>query len=71
MERQSLGNPEIISVGYDKSSQVMEVEFHGRRIYRYSDVPEIVYERLVDHEPDPVKYLNENIRDVYAYSRIK
>ena len=37
----------IRSVGYDPTEQLLEIEFHHGRIYRYSSVPEFIYRGLM------------------------
>jgi len=38
----------IAAVGYDKKSHILEIEFHHGAIYQYMDVPENVYESLIN-----------------------
>ena len=71
MERQSVDSSEIISVGYDKPSKILEIEFHGNRIYRYKDVPEEVYNELIDLGEFTDGFFVEDIQYSCKYSRIK
>jgi KTSC domain len=59
----------IKAVGYDLPSCVLEVEFHGGKLYEYYDVPLTVYSRLMAAESAGT-YFNESIRDLYSYRKI-
>jgi len=47
MNRRNVQSSNIASIGYDSQKQILEVEFHQGSIYRYYDVPEIVYNGLM------------------------
>ena len=70
MRRQPVESSAIISVGYEKESQILELEFHSGEIYRYSDVPEMVYQGLLIADSIG-SYFYEDIRDEYPTARIK
>lgn len=67
MERQSVNSSNLISVGYDEDSSILEVEFKGG-VYRYYNVPSFEYERLMAASSHGV-YFNANIRDNYPSER--
>lgn len=69
MERYPVGSFQMISVGYDKSSQTLEIEFPRNKAYRYTDVPESVYNDFM-RTSSKDSFFNEKIKWVYAYSRI-
>ena len=72
MERQSIfDSSEIVSAGYDKSSKILEIEFHGNRVYQYKDVPEEVYRNLMDSGEFTDRFFSEDVQYAYEYSRIK
>jgi hypothetical protein len=52
------------SIGYDRTSQVLEVEFHNDRLYRYFVVPHSVYRELLQAS-SLGRFFNERIRDRY------
>src|SRR5919199_1489760 len=56
------------SVGYDSSSQVLEIEFQRGEVYQYIDVPPAVYTDLMN-APSHGKYFNANIKEVYPYRK--
>lgn len=57
------------SVGYDSSSQVLEIEFRKGGVYQYIDVPPTVYTDLMN-APSHGRYFNENIKEAYAYRKL-
>jgi hypothetical protein len=57
------------SVGYDASSQILEIEFQKGDIYQYIDVPLDVYTDLMN-APSHGRYFNTNIKEVYSYRKL-
>ena len=47
MNRSDVDSTSLKSIGYDSGSSVLEVEFVKGSIYRYSDVPEHVYDEVM------------------------
>ena len=59
----------ILSIGYDKNSQMLEVEFNTGRVYRYSNVPPHVYAGLMKSRSHG-KYLLTYISNNYSQSEV-
>lgn len=59
----------VASVGYDSQQRVLEVEFTGGGVYRYSDVPPEVFLDLMD-APSVGKHLNANIKGRYQHTKV-
>ena len=70
MERISVRSSNIRSVGYETSSETLEVEFTSGSVYQYFDVPENEYNGLMNARSKG-KYLNQNIKDHYRYVQIR
>lgn len=70
MIRAPVNSSNILSVGYDKDSQMLEVEFKTKRIYRYSSVPPHVYAGLIKAESHG-KYLQSRIANSYSHVEVK
>ncbi len=68
MERQSVSSSNLVSIGYDASSQTLEVEFKGGTVYQYFDVPEDEYDSLMSASSHGV-YFSANIRDNYKFEK--
>lgn len=69
MNRINVNSSNIISIGYDKDSQLLEVEFKKNSIYHYYNVPKNEYDGLMNASSHG-RYLNENIKDNYDYEQI-
>lgn len=69
-KRSPVSSSKIASVGYDKKSSIMEVEFHNGVIYQYFDVPEKVYLELIN-APSHGAYFMHEVEDKFASAKIK
>lgn len=61
MKRQSVKSSNLASIGYDAASEILEVEFNHGGVYQYSDVPENIYEELMNASSHG-QYFDENIK---------
>lgn len=68
MNRQKVNSSNIVSIGYDHNSQVLEIEFIGGGIYQYMNVSEDIYERLMNAGSHG-RFLNDNIKEVYQWKQ--
>lgn len=69
MERISVNSSNLSAVGYEAESGVLEVEFLGGAVYRYSDVPESEYDALMGADSKG-KYFSANIKSKYAFVKL-
>lgn len=69
MKRQPVSSSNLRSVGYDASSETLEIEFHSGGTYQYSHVPASVHQGLMQAESHG-RYFHAHIKDVYAYRRV-
>lgn len=69
MRRQAVNSSNLHSVGYDHETSTLEIEFHGGRIYQYSNVPTQVYKGLMTTGSHG-RYFHQRIREVYPYRKI-
>ena len=60
MQRAPVTSTNIRSIGYDSQSATLEVEFTSGDIYQYFDVPEHLYNGLLQ-AASPGQFLNINI----------
>ena len=70
MNRTPVSSSNLKSVGYDQSSNTLEIEFHGGRVYQYYNVPKRIYQGLMAASSHG-KYHHRRIKDRYRYSRIR
>lgn len=69
MKRQSVESSNLTSEGYDKESQILEVQFNHGGVYQYFEVPKNVYEALMNAGSHG-KYFAHNIMDDYEYQKM-
>lgn len=70
MDRQPVNSSNISSIGYDESSQTLEIEFLNGGIYQYYNVPQSVYEGLMSASSHGI-YFDQNIKKAgYGYSKV-
>ena len=69
MERKQVVSSNIISVGYDKESLILEIEFKGNTVYQYTDVDERTYEELIAAN-SVGKYFHQNIRNEFSFTKV-
>lgn len=69
MDREPVASTNIVSIGYDESSETLEVEFASGTIYQYYNVGPAVFEALM-HAPSKGQFLNINIKNAFAFSRV-
>ncbi len=56
----------IEAIGYDSDQRDLYVQFHGGRIYVYADVPEQIYQELLQADSKG-SYLNRELKPNYSY----
>ena len=69
MKRQLVESSNLASIGYDPINQILEVEFKKGGIYQYFEVPESVFEELMNADSHGV-YFSANIRNEYEFSKL-
>jgi ATP-dependent DNA helicase RecG len=69
MKRQSVESSNLASVGYDAENEIIEVEFKHGGVYQYFDVPENVYEELMNADSHG-RYFVHNIKDDYEFEKM-
>lgn len=70
MNRQSVSSSNLRSVGYDSSTNTLEIEFNSGGVYQYHGVPPAIYQKLM-HAPSHGKYFHAHIKGVYRDTRIR
>lgn len=69
MKREPVQSSNLVSVGFDASSSILEIEFKDGRIYQYFDVPEQVFRDLTS-APSPGSFFHQNVRGQFPYARL-
>ena len=70
MKRETVKSRNLRSVGYDRSTQTLEVEFNSGGIYQYFHVSENVYTGLMDASSHG-RYFNHFIKNRYPTRRVR
>jgi non-canonical purine NTP pyrophosphatase (RdgB/HAM1 family) len=69
MQRLPVESTDIVSIGYDEKTRVLEIEFKENRVYRYFDVEPDVYERFTRTDSYG-EYLHAHILKHYRYQKV-
>jgi KTSC domain len=62
--RQEVQSTAIAKIGYSKRRHILEIEFVNGAVYRYLDVPTIIYRDLMSAE-SKARFYDSNIRRHY------
>lgn len=69
MDRTAVGSSNISEIGYDPSSETMEVMFSNGSVYQYYNVGQALFDQMMQ-APSKGQFLNVYIRNAYPYSRV-
>jgi hypothetical protein len=69
MERDQVSSSTIVSIGYDSSSETLEIEFQNGGIYQYYNLPETIYQQLME-STSKGQFHHAYIRNAFPYSRV-
>lgn len=69
MHRIAVSSSDLRSVGYDSTSQTLEIEFHSGGVYQYYGVPLALYHALMAAGSHG-RYFHAHIKDHYPCQRI-
>lgn len=70
MERRKVSSSQIRSIGYESSSQTLEVEMSDGTVWQYSRVPSEVHRRFMA-APTIASYYRDNIEEEYSRRRLR
>jgi len=70
VQREAIESTTIVSIGYDRSSETLEVEFSQAGVYRYHAVPASLYEALMS-AGSKGRFLQTWIKPEYQSSRVE
>jgi hypothetical protein len=69
VEREYVSSSDISSVGYDRETATLEIEFNNGGVYQYDGVPEVVHGALMG-AASKGKYFHTNIKGHYPFRRV-
>ena len=70
MQRIPVFSSNIRSIGYDAQSALLEVEFSSSEVYQYFNVPEHIYNSLINSSSRG-QFLNDYIKYNYRYQKVR
>jgi hypothetical protein len=68
MDRQTVQSSNLLSIGYDANSKILEIEFRNGTIYQYFDVQEAIYLALMNATSQG-KFFHQFVKDRYRFKR--
>ena len=70
MERTPVQSSSVSSVGYDRDSSTLEIEFLNGSVYQYFGVPESIFNGLMN-APSKGTFFDQFVKKAgYSYARI-
>ena len=69
MLRQVVQSSSLLSIGYDRTTATLEVEFANGGVYRYAGVPPELWSAFRQSESKG-KFFQDNVRDIFATTRV-
>ena len=69
MDRQQVSSSNIAAIGYNETTQTLEVEFKDGSVYEYLNVPHPTFDALMA-APSHGTFLNANIKGQFPYQRL-
>jgi hypothetical protein len=70
MQRQQVHSSNLSSIGYEATSQTLEIQFHSGHVYQYSEVPVTIYNELMSASSHG-KYFDRFIKHAFYTTQIQ
>ena len=70
MNRDGVESSNLRSVGYDANGKILEVEFHGGRIYRYFGVDEDTHASMMG-SGSKGRFFQQSVRNRFSFERME
>lgn len=69
MQRKRVNSSRLRSVGYDETTETLEVEMSNGTVYQYCKVSPEVHRRFMN-APNPTTYFDDKIAEEYTPKRV-
>jgi hypothetical protein len=69
MEREFVASSNVLSIGYDGTTETLEVEYTNQAVYQYYNVPEPLHQQLMASDSKG-QFLHVYIKNAYPCSRV-
>ncbi len=70
IRREAVTSSNVASIGYSRHLHALEIEFTRGAVYRFLDVPTIVYRELIASDSKG-RFIAEHIRGRYRFVRVR
>jgi hypothetical protein len=70
MKTTTVDSKSLRTVGYDAERRLLQVQFQNRSIYQYFEVPDAVYQELMQ-APSKGAYFNRSIRPRFDFALVQ
>lgn len=71
MERENVRSSNLKSIGYDSSTQTLEIEFLNGGLYQYFNVPERIYNGLMAASSHGSYFDSHVKKGGYSYKKLR
>jgi len=69
MERKPVSSSNVAAIGYDVETEILEVEFLSGSVYEYRNVPQVVYEQLMNTSSIG-SFISKELKNHYPFEKI-
>lgn len=69
MERKRVSSSNLHSVGYEPTTETLEIKFHKSGVYQYFNVPIGIYDRLM-RASSKGAFFDEKIKERFRYKKV-
>lgn len=70
MDRSNIESSNLVGVGYDPDTLVLEVEFKNGAVYQYDQVPKEIFDALMEADSHG-SYFIKNVKNSFKYTRME
>lgn len=68
MDRQTVASSNLSSVGYDESTETLEIQFQNGSVFHYHDVPAETHGQLMNAR-SVGSFFSSNIKNAFTHSK--
>jgi len=69
MQRTAIISSNLVSVGYNQLTSILEIEFHQGDVYQYTSVPRYIYSELMSANSKGT-YFNDHIKEHFNSRKV-
>lgn len=69
MKRTPVSSSNLESVGFDVENNILEIEFNSGGVYKYFDVPKVVFEQLMSASSHG-KFFHREVKGNFRFERV-